>query len=131
MATEQRPPAHLEGGTHAPSSNDGTAASQEPAPERRLPDEEAARLRAELLDADVGDLITNHAYGLFELTRIYLAAEPPRLADASLVIDALAGLLSGVADRLGERGDLLEAALRQAQLAFVRLREVRTDETGA
>ncbi|WP_041661805.1 hypothetical protein [Acidimicrobium ferrooxidans] len=130
MATDERPPSDLAGEVHGPSSSDGSTASTA-APSDARAEEEAARLRAELLDADVGDLIANHAYGLFELTRIYLAAEPPRLADATLVIDALAGLLAGVADRLGERGQLLEAALRQVQLAFVRLRDLTHDETAS
>lgn len=88
------------------------------------PEEEAARLRHELLAANVGDLVANHAYGLFELARIYLGADPPRLADASLVIDALAGLLEGVQDRLGEQGALLQQGLRQVQLAFVQLSDL-------
>jgi hypothetical protein len=92
---------------------------------------EAERLRAELLAADPADLITNYAYGLFELARLYLGAEPPRLRDASLAIDALAGLIQATANHLGEQGTLLEQGLRNLQLAFVQLSNLAGTEEGS
>ncbi|MEX6428695.1 hypothetical protein [Ferrimicrobium sp.] len=79
------------------------------------------KLQRELLDAEPAAIIANHAYGLFELAGLYLGTTPPRLADASLAIDAFAGLLSAVEDRLGEIANPLHDGLRQLQSAFVQV----------
>ncbi len=79
------------------------------------------QLQQELLSADPATIVANHAYGLFELASIYLGATPPRLTDASLAIDAFAGMLSAVEDRLGEVGQPLQDGLRQLQAAFIQV----------
>jgi hypothetical protein len=84
-------------------------------------EEQILKLQRELLDAEPAAIIANHAYGLFELAGLYLGATPPRLADASLAIDAFAGLLSAVEDRLGDIGQPLQDGLRQLQAAFVQV----------
>jgi hypothetical protein len=83
-------------------------------------EEQILKLQRELLDAEPAAIIANHAYGLFELAGLYLGATPPRLADASLAIDAFAGLLSAVEDRL-DIGQPLQDGLRQLQAAFVQV----------
>lgn len=73
-----------------------------------------------LLGASPAVIIANHAFNLLQLATIHLAATPPNLAEASLVIDAVGGLLAGVQGRLTEGEELLVEALSQIRLAFVR-----------
>lgn len=98
-------------------------------------DEKILQLQHELLNADPATIVANHAYGLFELAGLYLGATPPRLKDASLAIDAFAGMLSGIEDRLGEVGEPLQEGLRQLQAAFIQVAKLdhepnRTPPTG-
>jgi len=78
-------------------------------------------LRRQLADTDPSVVIANHAYGLFELAAVYLSTQPPRLAEAQLAIDALAGLCEAVGPRLGEATSPLVEALAQIRLAWVQL----------
>jgi hypothetical protein len=55
---------------------------------------------------------------------------PPNLADGKLAIDALAGLVDGVAGHLGEEEPALREALAQLRLAFVALSSASGDEAG-
>lgn len=64
-------------------------------------------------------VIANHAMGMYELAAIHLRQSPPNLNEASLAIDALAALVEGLEDRLGENEQTLRAALQQLQQAFV------------
>ncbi len=64
-------------------------------------------------------VIANHAMGIYELAAIHLRQNPPNLNEASLAIDALAALLDGLDDRLGENEPTLRSALQQLQQAFV------------
>jgi hypothetical protein len=84
-------------------------------------DEKILQLQQELLNADPATIVANHAYGLFELAGLYLGATPPRLNDASLAIDAFAGMLSAIEDRLGDVGEPLQDGLRQLQAAFIQV----------
>lgn len=86
--------------------------------------EKIAKLREEILSAQSSVVVSNHAYGLFELASIYLGADPPRLADATLAIDALAGLLSATEDRLAESAGPLREGLKQLQMAYIEMNKL-------
>jgi hypothetical protein len=90
--------------------------------------EEVEALRRELADADPAVVIANHCYGLFELAAVYLSETPPRLAAAQLTIDALAGLVENLGDRLGDQSGPLSEALAQLRLAWVQLNQVASSE---
>lgn len=83
-----------------------------------------ARRRLEEVPAQV--VVANHAMGLFELAAIHLSAEPPRLPDAQLAIDALGHLIEGLGERIGEHHDTLVAALGNIRLVYVQ----RSDAAG-
>lgn len=80
---------------------------------------EFASAREEILNADVADIIANHAMGLYELGAIHLTADAPNLAASRLAIDALGILVDGLEGRLGQHEDVLNEALQQIRLAFV------------
>ncbi len=67
-------------------------------------------------------VVGNHAIQLFELARIHLTADPPNLEDAQLVIDAMSGIVEGLAGRLGEDEGTLTDGLAQIRLAFVQIK---------
>jgi hypothetical protein len=48
-----------------------------------------------------------------------LSAEPARLSEAALAIDALGHLVDGLGERLGEHHETLVAALGNIRLVFV------------
>ena len=60
--------------------------------------------------------------GLYELAAIHLGAMPPRLAEASLAIDAVGCLVEGLGERLGPESPTLVAALANIRLAFVQIK---------
>ena len=66
-------------------------------------------------------VIANHVFHLLELAAIHVSATPPQLAEAQVTIDAVAGVMGAVGDRLGEPSALLSEALAQIQLAYVRV----------
>jgi hypothetical protein len=71
-------------------------------------------------------VIGNHVFHLLELAALYLSADPPQLENARLTIDAVAGLLHAVGERVGEHGTLLNEALAQIQLAFVHVAKAQS-----
>lgn len=81
---------------------------------------EAARDRLAEVPAEV--VVSNHVMGLYELAAIHLTAEPPRLQEAALAIDAVGCLVEGLGSRLGEDSDTLAAALSNIRLAFVQIK---------
>jgi len=88
--------------------------------------EELRRVRAELLATPVIDIIANHALGLWQLAVLHLTPEgdeEPNLEEAAIAIDAMAGIVEGLGDRLGANADPLREALAQLRLAYVQLRE--------
>jgi len=88
--------------------------------------EELRRVRAELAATPVADIVANHAVGLWQLAILHLSAEPgeaPRLDEAGLAIDAMAALVDGLGDRLGQHAEALREALAQLRLAYVQLRD--------
>lgn len=96
-------------------------------PETGEMDEAEARaqmeaLRAALSEAPVEVVVANHAFGLFELAALHLSAQPARLNDASLAIDALGSLVGGLEGRLGEAEPQLHDGLNQLKVAFVQIK---------
>ena len=92
--------------------------------------EELRRVRAELAATPIVDLIANHCVGLWQLAVLHMVPEgdePPHLADAALAIDALAGVVEGLGDRLERHAEPLRDALAQLRMAYVQVQE-REDE---
>jgi len=111
-------PAHDE---HAP----GERREVDPADEAAL-EQELRRARAELAATPVEAIIANHAVGLWQLAVLHLTpdeGEPPDVEAAALAIDAMAALVDGLGDRLGENAAPLRDALAQLRLAFVQVRD--------
>jgi hypothetical protein len=92
---------------------------------------EMLRARAELAAVPVVDIIANHAVGLWQLAVLHLTPDPgpdgtpqpPRLADASLAIDAFAAIVEELGERLAPHDEAMADALSQLRLAFVQLAE--------
>lgn len=107
----------------------GAAAAGLP-PEGEIDDaalaEELHRVREELARTPVADIIANHAVGLWQLAVLHLSpeeGEQPDLTEAGLAIDAMAGLVDGLGDRLGPHAEALRDALAQLRIAFVQVRD--------
>ena len=105
-------------GGGAPSREPSRPPEPDPAEVERAMQEELAAIRNTPAEFVVG----NHAIQLFELARIYLTADPPSLANASLAIDAMAVIVEGLAGRLGDDERTLADGLAQIRLAFVQLK---------
>jgi len=112
------------GGEHEPEPQD-EGVSQAGGPEEQVDPEVAAQmaqLRQELAATPVADIIANHAIGLWQLTVVHLSPEgdaPPNLPEAQLAIDAMAAMVEGLGERLGDHAAPLRDALSQLRLAFV------------
>lgn len=78
--------------------------------------------RRRLMEAPVDMVVANHAMGLFELGAIHLSDDPPNLEASALAIDALACLVEGLDDRLGDHLPTLRDALANIRLAFVQIK---------
>jgi hypothetical protein len=81
-----------------------------------------ADARARLADVPAEVVVTNHVMGLYELGAIHLSSSPPDLAQAALAIDAVACLVDGLGDRLGEEASTMQDALNNIRLAFVQIK---------
>jgi hypothetical protein len=106
----------------------GPPRQPEPQPEPD-PDPDPAELEAALQEelaamrnTPAAVVIGNHAIHMFELARIHLTAEPPNFVDAQLAIDAMAGIVEGLAGRLGDDERTLADGLAQIRLAFVQIK---------
>jgi hypothetical protein len=87
---------------------------------------DAARERLAEVPAEV--VVTNHVMGLYELGAIHLSASPPDLRQAALAIDAVACLVDGLGDRIGEDAPTMRDALNNIRLAFVQIKgQLATD----
>ena len=84
-----------------------------------------ARQRLAEVPAEV--VVTNHVMGLYELAAIHLSSPTPNLRAASLAIDAVACLVDGLGERLGESAPTMRDALGNIRLAFVQITTARTD----
>jgi hypothetical protein len=129
-------------GEHEPQEGgDPTGPGPEaPASEASRPGEEADpelaeelhQLREQLAATPAGDIVANHAVGLWQLAIVHLAPEgdtPPRLEEARVAIDAMASLVEGLGERLGAHEAPLRDALAQLRLVFVQVSR-RDDEPG-
>lgn len=124
---------------------DETSGHDEPSDERGLTDDldaeqldavaeaqramEAARERLKEVPAEV--VVTNHVMGLYELGAIHLSSSPPDLVQAALAIDAVACLVDGLGDRLGDDAPTLREALNNIRVAFVQIKAAHADATGS
>jgi hypothetical protein len=88
--------------------------------------EAMADVRRRVADAPASTVVANHAMGLYELAAIHLSAQPARLSEAALGIDALACLVEGLGERMGENYGVLKDALHQIRLAFVQIKGTAT-----
>jgi hypothetical protein len=79
-----------------------------------------ARERLAQVPAEV--VVTNHVMGLYELAAIHLSASPPDLQQSVLAIDAVACLVDGLGERLGEDYPTMLDALNNIRLAFVQIK---------
>ena len=78
---------------------------------------EEARARLTAVPAEV--IVTNHAFGLYELAAIHLHSPEPDLDSARLAIDALAHLVDGLGARLGAEHATLGEALSTLRMVYV------------
>ena len=78
--------------------------------------EEIAYLRSTPVETVLG----NHFLVLLQLAAVHLAATPPDLVAAQLVIDTVAAMLQAGGERLGEHVDLYRNALAEVQQVYVR-----------
>lgn len=81
-----------------------------------------AEARARLAEVPAEVVVTNHVMGLYELAAIHLSATPPDLVQAALAIDAVACLVDGLGDRLGEEAPTMRDALNNIRIAFVQIK---------
>jgi hypothetical protein len=78
-----------------------------------------AEVQRELLQTPAVVVIANHCIGLFQLAALHLDQQQPDLPQAQLAIDALAAIIEGLGDRLGDDEGPLRDALTSLRLAFV------------
>ena len=89
-----------------------------------LDDAEAAlrEARARLGEIPAEVVVTNHVMGLYELAAIHLSAQPPRLVESALAIDAMGCIVEGLGARLGPDSVTMSEALSNIRLAFVQIK---------
>lgn len=78
-----------------------------------------AEARARLAEVPAEVVVVNHVMGLYELAAIHLSSATPDLVSASLAIDAMAAIVEGLGDRLGDDAQTMRDALANIQMAFV------------
>jgi hypothetical protein len=78
--------------------------------------------QARLAEVPAELVVTNHVMGLYELAAIHLSADPADLRAAALAIDAVACLVEGLGDRLGDDSATMRDALANIRLAFVQVK---------
>ncbi len=127
------------GDPREPSSTpDGapTGPTGESSPAPTAEELEAVReLHERLAATPVADVIVNHAIGIWQLALVHLGVvtppdeqgvrPAPDLAAAGLAIDALAALVDGLVDRLGDGEPMLRDALLQAQMLYVEIADAQ------
>jgi len=104
----------------APSARPAAAGTDEPTEEELQA--ELLAMQEQMLRTPAAIVVANHCIGLIELAALHLGQDPPHLADASVAIDALAGVLDAVGPRLGENEAPLRQALNQMRMAFIEAR---------
>jgi hypothetical protein len=78
--------------------------------------------RERLAEVPAEAVVTNHVMGLYELAAIHLSATPPNLQQSVLAIDAVACLVDGLGERLGDEYPTMRDALNNIRLAFVQIK---------
>jgi hypothetical protein len=110
------------------ADDDDDAERPDPEAADRLADAQAAiddaRRRVAEVPAEV--VVVNHVMGLYELAAIHLSAEAPDLRAAALAIDAVACLVEGLGDRLGDDTPTMRDALNNIRIAFVQVKSAAT-----
>jgi hypothetical protein len=81
-----------------------------------------AESRARIANVPAEIVITNHVMGLYELAAIHLSSDPPDLEQSVLAIDAVACLVEGLGERLGDDAPTMRDALATIRLAFVEIK---------
>ena len=89
-----------------------------------------ADVRRQLAEVPAEVVVTNHVMGLYELAAIHLSASPPDLVQAALAIDAVACLVEGLGDRLGDDAATMRDALGNIRIAFVQIKSQFTAQRG-
>lgn len=84
--------------------------------------EEMEAVRRQLAEVPAQMVVANHVMGLYELAAIHLSATPPDLAQSALAIDAVACLVDGLGERLGDDAPTMRDALANIRLAFVQIK---------
>ena len=107
----------------------GTGTSAEPTPEEMRA--QMAELQEQLANTPANVVIANHVFGLFELAALHLSLQPPQLDQARLAIDAMAAVVEGLGDRLGEYADELGDGLSQLRMAYVQINAARQGAGGS
>jgi hypothetical protein len=79
-------------------------------------------LRTQLANTPVAGIVAQIAYQLFEVAALHLSVQPPNLGEAQLAIDAMASVVEGLGDRLGEHAEPLRDGLSQIRMAFVQIK---------
>ena len=87
-------------------------------------------VQAQLLAAPAALVVVNHAMGIYELAALHLMQPEPKLAEASLAIDALGALLDGMQGRLGEDEATVRDALLQLRAAYLEVRARQEGDKG-
>jgi hypothetical protein len=90
--------------------------------------EALAETRQRLAEIPAEVVVVNHVMGLYELAAIHLSAQPPRLFEAALAIDAVACLVEGLEGRLGDEEATLKLALDNIRIAFVQIKDAMLKE---
>lgn len=83
-------------------------------------------VRRQLAEVPAEVVVANHVMGLYELGAIHLSAEPPDLVAAALAIDAVACLVEGLGDRIGDDAATMRDALGNIRIAFVQIKNQLT-----
>lgn len=88
--------------------------------------EQMAEAQARIRATPASSIIANHCVGLIQLAVIHLSDESPDLGEAKLAIDALAGLVEAVGDRMGSEAGGLDDVLTQLRIRYVEVRKATT-----
>jgi hypothetical protein len=93
-------------------------------PDDAVSDAQAAidEARRRVAEAPAEVVVVNHVMGLYELAAIHLSADRPDLVSAALAIDAVACLVEGLGDRLGDDAVTMRDALANIRMAFVEIK---------
>ncbi|MCZ7530973.1 MAG: DUF1844 domain-containing protein [Acidimicrobiia bacterium] len=87
-------------------------------------EEQLRAVREELIRTPVVDIIANHVVGLWQLAVLHLDPEGTgvrNLDAARVAVDAVAALVRGLGENLGQHQAPLEDALAQLQTAYVEI----------